>query len=75
MVGDGARPHRETVQAVVIASWWFPNTDVGVVIQVIVTIIIAIAAGLLVRKESSLVLLIVGITLVTLGWYGIRGLH
>jgi hypothetical protein len=59
----------------VIASWSFPTTDTGVIIQVIVTIFIAVALGVLVRKEQSLVLLVVGITLVTLGWYGIRGLH
>ena len=43
--------------------------------QVLVTILIAVTVGVLVRKESSLVLLVVGITLVALGWYGIRGLH
>jgi hypothetical protein len=59
----------------VIASWWFPTTDTGVIIEFIVTIVIAVALGVLVRKEQSLVLLVVGITLVTLGWYGIRGLH
>lgn len=58
-----------------IASWWFPTTDAGVIIQVIVTVVIAVVLGLLVRKEQSLVLLVIGITLVTLGWYGIRGLH
>jgi uncharacterized membrane protein (Fun14 family) len=58
-----------------IASWWFPETDGGVVVQVVVTLIIAIAIGVAVRKERSLVLLVIGVTLVTLGWYGIRGLH
>lgn len=58
-----------------MANWWFPETDAGVVVQVIVTVLIALVLGVLVRKESSLVLLVVGLTLVTLGWYGIRGLH
>jgi len=58
-----------------IASWWFPATDAGVVVQVIVTILLGVLLGVLVRKEFSLVLLVVGITLVILGWYGIRGLH
>ncbi|MFK7918424.1 MAG: hypothetical protein AB8G14_10130 [Ilumatobacter sp.] len=58
-----------------LASWWFPETDAGVVVQVVVTILIALIVGVLVRRESSLVLLVVGITLVTLGWYGMRGLH
>ena len=58
-----------------IATWWFPTTDGGVVVQVIVTILLGVALGVLVRKETSLVLLVIGVTLVTLGWYGIRGLH
>jgi hypothetical protein len=58
-----------------IASWWFPTTDAGVVIQVVVTILVGVVLGVLLRKESSLVLLVVGVTLVILGWYGIRGLH
>jgi hypothetical protein len=58
-----------------IASWWFPTTDGGVVVQVIVTILLGVVLGVLVRKETSLVLLVIGITLVVLGWYGIRGLH
>jgi Na+/H+-dicarboxylate symporter len=75
VVGDGSRTHHKTVATFVIASWSFPTTDTGVIIQFIVTIFIAVALGVLVRKEQSLVLLVVGITLVTLGWYGIRGLH
>ncbi len=58
-----------------IASWWFPETDAGVAVQVAVTLLIGIVIGAAVRKEPSLVLLVIGITLVTMGWYGIRGLH
>ena len=58
-----------------IATWWFPTTDSGVVVQVVVTILIGLALVVLVRREQSLVLLVAGITLVVLGWYGIRGLH
>lgn len=58
-----------------IASWWFPTTDAGVIVQVVVTVLIGVVLGVLVRKESSLILLVAGVTLVTLGWYGIRGLH
>lgn len=58
-----------------IASWWFPTTDTGVIVQVVVTILIGVLVGVAVRKERSLVLLVAGITLVLLGWYGIRGLH
>ena len=59
----------------VLASWWFPETDAGVAIQVVVTLLIGVAIGIAVRKETSLVLLVIGLTMVTLGWYGIRGLH
>lgn len=58
-----------------IASWWFPETDTGVLVQVIVTLLIAVVLGVIVRRETSLLLLVVGLTMVTLGWYGIRGLH
>ena len=39
------------------------------------TVLIGLTLALAVRKETSLVLLVIGITLVVLGWYGIRGLH
>lgn len=58
-----------------IASWWFPMTDIGVVVQVVATILIGVLVGVAVRRERSLVLLVAGTTLVLLGWYGIRGLH
>ncbi len=61
--------------AALLGSWWFPETDAGVVVQVIVTLVIALTIGVAVRKEPSLVLLVIGVTMVTLGWYGIRGLH
>lgn len=57
------------------ASWWSPTTDLGVLVQVIVTLVVAVAALMVVRAERSLVLLVVGLTMVILGWYGIRGLH
>ena len=58
-----------------IASWWSPTTDDGVVVQVLVTLLIGILLGLAVRRERSLVLMVIGVTMVVLGWYGIRGLH
>ena len=74
MVGDDARTDRQTDRTL-IGSWWFPETDAGVVVQGIVTLIIAVVIGVAVRRERSLVLLVIGITSVTLGWYGLRGLH
>jgi uncharacterized membrane protein (Fun14 family) len=59
----------------VIASWWSPTTDAGVVVQVIVTLLVGTTLGLALRREQSLVLVVIGVTMVVLGWYGIRGLH
>jgi hypothetical protein len=58
-----------------LASWWSPTTDTGVVVQVIVTVVVAVVIAVVVRRERALVLLTTGVTLVVLGWYGIRGLH
>lgn len=58
-----------------MASWWSPTTDGGVLIQVIATIALAGALVFAARRERAVVLLIVGITMVVVGWYGIRGLH
>lgn len=54
---------------------WSPRTDAGVLVQVIVTIVLVISLVWVVRRERSLVLLIVGVGMVVLAWYGIRGLH
>ncbi|MEL6894222.1 MAG: hypothetical protein AAFP84_21705 [Actinomycetota bacterium] len=58
-----------------LASWWSPQTDAGVLAQVVVTLLFAMVVGVAVRRERSLVTLVVGVTMVVLGWYGIRGLH
>ena len=58
-----------------LASWWSPSTDAGVAVQVVVTVLLAALLGCVFRRERSVLLLIVGTTMVLLGWYGIRGLH
>jgi len=58
-----------------LASWWSPSTDAGVFVQVAITIVIAMVLGVAARREPALVWLIAGVTMVILGWYGIRGLH
>ncbi len=58
-----------------IASWWSPTTDTGVMIQIAATTLIGVTLGVALRREPSLVLLVIGVTLVVLSWYGIRGLH
>ena len=71
----GVEALQQGVTAVLLGSWWFPETDAGVVVQVVVTLLIGVVLGVAVRKERSLVLLVTGVTMVTIGWYGIRGLH
>ena len=58
-----------------IGEVWSPQTDAGVVAQVIITL--AIVAGLvwLVRREKALVQLVLGVGMVVLAWYGLRALH
>lgn len=57
------------------ASWWSPATDAGVFVQVAVTVVIGAAFGWLVRGERSVLLLVIGVTMVAVGWYGMRALH
>ncbi len=54
---------------------WSPRTDGGVVAQFIVTVLLVTGLVWLVRRERSLVLLVVGLGTVVLAWYGFRGLH
>ncbi len=64
-----------TITAMTIGELWSPQTDAGVVAQVIITL--AIVAGLvwLVRREKALVQLVLGVGMVVLAWYGLRALH
>lgn len=57
------------------ATWWSPATDAGVAIQLVITVLFAAVLIVLVRRERALVLLVVGVTMVVIGWYGIRSLH
>ncbi|MFN3254209.1 MAG: hypothetical protein ACE37B_00805 [Ilumatobacter sp.] len=58
-----------------IAAWWSPDTDAGVAVQALVTLAVALVGAWFVRREPSLLLLVIGVTMVVMGWYGIRGLH
>ena len=64
-----------SLTAMTIGELWSPQTDAGVVAQVIITL--AIVAGLvwLVRREKALVQLVLGVGMVVLAWYGLRALH
>lgn len=52
-----------------------PSTDAGALIELVVTVAVATLVALLVRRERSLVLLVIGATLVILGSFGFRTLH
>jgi len=58
-----------------IGDLWSPQTDAGVVAQVLVTLGLIVVLVWFVRRERALVQLVVGIGMVVLAWYGIRGLH
>jgi len=64
-----------TVTPVSIGDLWSPQTDAGVVAQVLVTLGLIVVLVWFVRRERALVQLVVGIGMVVLAWYGIRGLH
>ena len=53
----------------------FPATDAGVVGQVLGVLAVTIAVVWLVRRERALVTLVIGVSLVLLGFFGLRGLH
>ncbi len=54
---------------------WSPQTDAGVVAQVIVTLVVFGLLVWLVRREKALVQLVVGLGIVVLAWYGFRTIH
>jgi hypothetical protein len=58
-----------------IGELWSPRTDAGVAVQVVITVLLVGALAWAVRRERSLVLLVVGVGMVVLAWYGVRALH
>jgi hypothetical protein len=84
VVGDDPRPCRQTLQArhelnavpaSAVGDLWSPQTDAGVVAQVIVTLVVIGVLVWLVRREKALVQLVVGVGMVVLAWYGFRTIH
>jgi hypothetical protein len=84
VVGDDAGSCRQalqaqrelsTVRAPAIGDLWSPQTDAGVVAQVIVTLLVVGVLVWLVRREKALVQLVVGVGMVVLAWYGFRTIH
>jgi len=66
---------RNAVDAVQLGELWSPQTDGGVIVQVIATVTTVGCALWLVRRERALVQLVLGVGMVVLAWYGIRSLH
>lgn len=58
-----------------IADLWSPQTDAAVGTQVIITLTFIAGLTWLVRRETALVQLVVGVGMVVLAWYGLRALH
>ena len=51
----------------------FPATDAGVIGQTLGVLAVTIAVVLLVRRERALVTLVIGVSLVLIGFFGVRG--
>ncbi len=52
-----------------------PRTDAGALAQVVGVVVLTAAIALVVRRERSLVTLVVGVGMVVLGAMGLRTLH
>ncbi len=78
MVGVPAR-HRcrgKTLSlAFLVDDVLLPGTDAGTVGQVLGVLAVTIAVVWLVRRERALVTLVIGGSIVLLGFFGLRGLH
>lgn len=58
-----------------IGDLWSPQTDAGVLAQVIITLVVIGVLIWFVRREKALVQLVVGVGMVVLAWYGFRTIH
>jgi threonine/homoserine/homoserine lactone efflux protein len=54
---------------------WSPSTDLGALVQVIITLAITLGLAFAVRREKALVQLVIGIGMVVLAWFAFRTLH
>lgn len=53
----------------------FPSTDVGVFVQLAVLVALSTGITWRVRRERALVLLTIGVSMLVIGWFGLRALH
>lgn len=52
-----------------------PSTDAGVLFQVATVTVVWVCLLVVVRRSAEARLLIGGIGMITLGWFGLRALH
>jgi len=61
--------------ALAVGEILLPRTDAGAFVQVLVVIALTAVAAVAVRRERSLVTLVIGVGMVVLGLIGMRALH
>lgn len=64
-----------SIRFVDIGEIWSPRTDLGVLVEVIVAVVIIVSLAFAVRREKALVQLVIGIGMVVLAWFAFRTLH
>lgn len=52
-----------------------PGTDAGVLVQVVAVMVIWICLLVIVRRSAEARLLVGGLGMITLAWFGLRALH
>ena len=52
-----------------------PSTDAGVLVQVVAMLVVWVGLLFVVRGSAEARLLVGGIGMITLGWFGLRALH
>lgn len=52
-----------------------PSTDAGVLVQVVTVTVVWVCLLVVVRRSAEARLLIGGIGMITLAWFGLRALH
>lgn len=52
-----------------------PSTDAGAIFQIVAVLVVWIGLLVVVRRSAEARLLVGGIGMITLGWFGLRALH
>ena len=56
-------------------NFLLPSTDAGVFVQVVSVTVVWLCLLLILRRSAEARLLVGGIGMITLGWFGLRALH